>query len=68
MASSNWVLKKSLIKELFAKVWAQCEEPTGMVPGAGTVSGRKSPDLLERGGEEATLNLSSGKDHFRGAA
>mgnify|MGYP006996554127 CR=1 FL=1 len=30
----------SLIKELFAKVWAQCEETTGMVPGAGTAWGR----------------------------
>ena len=40
MASSNWVLKKSLIKELFAKVWAQCEETTGMVPGARTAWGR----------------------------
>ena len=68
MASSNWVLK-SLIKELFAKVWAQCEETTRDGSRGWEQCGRgQSPDHLEWGGEEAVLNFSGGKDPFGRAA
>lgn len=52
MEHSNWVIEESLIKELFAKVWAQCEKTPGICPGLRTVWGEHCHLISGRGGEE----------------
>ena len=52
MEHSNWVIEESLIKELFAKVWAQCEKTPGICPGLRTVWGEHCHLISGRGEEE----------------
>lgn len=68
----KWVIEKSLIKGLFAKVWAQCEETTRDSTWGWEQCGESivtpSPGGEGRRGEEAILNLDSGEDHLGRAA